>query len=144
MPAELDDSTYARITEFAQQGDELASQGSYRDAINVYNRGWKLLPEPKSDWSAATWLLAAIADAAYLGGFLTTARQALDDVMYCPDAIGNPFLHLRRGEVLFDQGELDAAADELVRAYMGAGSEIFEREPAKYLNFLKTRAVIAD
>jgi tetratricopeptide (TPR) repeat protein len=144
MPAELDDSTYAQITEFAAQGDELASQGAYRDAIKIYNKGWELLPEPKSDWSAATWLLAAIADAAYLGGFLTSARQALDYVMSCPDAIGNPFLHLRRGEVLFEQGELDAAADELMRAYMGAGMAIFEREPAKYLNFLKTRALIAD
>lgn len=144
MPAELDHSTYARIIEFAAQGDELAEQGAYRDAIKIYIKGWELLPEPKSDWSAATWLLAAIADAAYLGGFLTSARQALDDVMSCPDAIGNPFLHLRRGEVLFEQGELDAAADELMRAYMGAGISIFEREPAKYLNFLKTRALIAD
>lgn len=95
MPAELDDSTYAQITEFAAQGDELASRGAYRGAIKIYDKGWELLPEPKSDWSAATWLLTARADAAYLGGFLTSARQALDYVMSCPDAIGNPFLHLR-------------------------------------------------
>jgi len=144
MPAELDDSTYNQITEFAEQGDRLAAQGAYRDAIKVYNQGWRLLPEPRSEWSAATWLLAAIADAAYLGGFLASARQALDDVMGCPDALGNPFLHLRRGEVLFEQGEFDAAADELMRAYMGAGAEIFASEPAKYLNFLKTRALLTD
>jgi hypothetical protein len=62
--------------------------------------------------------------------------------MTCPGAIGNPFLHLRYGEVLYDAGELDAAADELMRAYRGAGLDIFLREDSRYLEFLKTRAKI--
>jgi hypothetical protein len=75
---------------------------------------------------------------------LTSARQALDYVMTCPGAIGNPFLHLRRGEVLFEQGELDGAADEFIRAYMGAGAQIFKDEPAKYLRFLEARADLSN
>jgi hypothetical protein len=39
-----------------------------------------------------------------------------------------------------DAGEPDAAADELIRAYMGAGQEIFASEDRRYLDFLKTRA----
>ena len=31
------------------------------------------------------------------------------------------------------------AADELARAYMGAGTEIFENDDPKYLEFLKTK-----
>ncbi|MDR3427737.1 hypothetical protein [Silvimonas sp.] len=38
--------------------------------------------------------------------------------------------------------EFDAAADELIRAYAGAGKEIFFREDEKYLDFLKAWAVI--
>jgi hypothetical protein len=91
---------------------------------------------------AATWVLAAIADAAFLGGFLQSARQAIEYGMTCPGAIGNPFMHLRFGQILLDLGERNRAADELMRAYMGAGAEIFERDDPKYLAFLKTRATL--
>ena len=60
--------------------------------------------------------------------------------MTCPGGLGNPFLHLRLGQVLLDQGHDDLAADELMRAYMGAGAEIFESEDGRYLRFLGTRA----
>ena len=138
-PVELDARTYELVTQLCAQGDELARHDDHRGAIARFNEAWQLLPEPKSDWHAATWILAGIADSGFLGGFLQTAREALDYVMRCPDAIGNPFLHLRRGQVLFEQGQLDGAADELTRAYMAEGEQIFTAEDAKYLNFLKTR-----
>jgi hypothetical protein len=100
------------------------------------------VPEPKDEWGASTWILGAIGDAAFLGGYKTLAREALEDAMHCPDAIGNPFLHLRLGQVLLDEDEPDRAADELIRAYMGAGPEIFVGEDPRYLAFLKTRAII--
>jgi hypothetical protein len=49
-------------------------------------------------------------------------------------------LHLRYGQVLLDGEEPDAAADELMRAYMAEGLEIFASEDPRYLAFLKTRA----
>ena len=58
--------------------------------------------------------------------------------VHCPDAIGNPFLHLRLGQCQFELDSLDRAADELARAYLGAGSDIFEGAD-KYFAFLKTR-----
>jgi len=44
--------------------------------------------------------------------------------------------------VLFEAGELDSAANELIKAYMGAGEDIFLKDDPKYLSFLKTRAQI--
>ncbi len=73
---------------------------------------------------------------------ISTLRQALEYVMTCPRAIGNPFLHLRYGQILFDDGEEDIAADELMWAYMGAGIDIFAQDDQKYLAFLKTKAKI--
>jgi hypothetical protein len=139
---ELDPDVYSRICEICAQGDDLAQAERYRDAIVRYNEAWNLVPDPRHEWEVATWVLAAIADSCFLGGFLKSARDALDYVMGCPDAIGNPFLHLRRGQVLYEQGELGAAADELIRAYMGGGPEIFEGESPKYVQFLATRADI--
>jgi hypothetical protein len=37
-------------------------------------------------------------------------------------------------------GDHDRAADELMRAYMGGGPDIFDEDDPKYLAFLRTRA----
>ena len=139
---ELSEKTHDEIKEYCANGDVLAGAGKFKEAIGAYNNAWKLIPEPKNQWEAATWVLAAIADAAFLGGFLQSARQAIEYGMTCPGAVGNPFMHLRCGQILLELGERDRAADELMRAYMGAGAEIFERDDPKYLAFLKTRATI--
>lgn len=138
----LDDTTYEEITRLCADGDSLAGEAKYDAAIAEYNKAWKLVPEPKNQWEASTWILAAIADACFLLGKNKSAREALEYAMTCPGAVGNSFLHLRLGQVLFDADEKDAAADELMRAYMGAGSEIFDKDDPKYLEFLKTKAKI--
>lgn len=138
--AELSGDLQKRILKFSAQGDELGKLRRFEEAISKYNQAWELVPEPKSDWNASTWLLAAIGNAAFQGGWYESAREALEFAMHCPDAIGNPFLHLRLGQALFEKGELDRSADELMRAYMGAGDEIFAAEDPKYRAFLATRA----
>lgn len=140
--SELDGATYEEITRFCADGDSLASEAKYDAAVAEYNKAWRLVPEPKNQWEASTWILAAIADACFLLGKNKSAREALEYAMTCPGAVGNSFLHLRLGQILFDANEKDAAADELMRAYMGAGSEIFDKDDPKYLQFLKTKAKI--
>ena len=141
---ELDDAVYDAVAKFCADGDKLAKRGRYEDAIAEYNKAWKMIPSPQNDWEASTWILAAIADACFLSGFMTSAREALEYAMTCPKAIGNPFLHLRLGQVLYEAGELDKSADELIRAYMGAGRRIFELDDKKYWTFLKSKADIAE
>lgn len=137
---ELPGTVHERIVALSGQGDAFAEDRRYDEAIAAYNQAWAMVPDPKTDWTASTWLLAAIGDACFRGGYFESAREALDYAMHCPDAIGNPFIHLRLGQVRFEKGDPDGAADELIRAYMGAGPEIFEDEDPKYLTFLSTRA----
>jgi hypothetical protein len=131
---------YQAVKLHCAEGDGLASVRKFEKAITEYNKAWLLIPDPKNDWEAATWVLAAIADAAFLGGHATTAREAIEYGMTCPGALGNPFMHLRFGQILFENNEIDRAADELMRAYMGAGPNIFVPKDPKYLSFLSTRA----
>ena len=128
------------ITRRSHARDALAEAGSFEAAIAEYNEAWKLIPEPKTDWDASTWVLAAIGDAAFQGGFMKSAQDALDYAMHCPGGIGNPCIHLRLGQVLLSRGDEKRAADELMRAYMVEGEEIFRTEHPKYLAFLKSRA----
>lgn len=135
LPEEIGDE----ILRLSAEGDELAESDQYPQALERYWEAWDLLPEPKTNWEAATWLLGAIGDANFLSGDFEAGRDSLTTAMHCPDAIGNPFLHLRLGQCQFELENLDRAADELSRAYMGAGEEIFESEDPKYFAFLKTK-----
>ena len=136
---ELPDETHDEIARLSAEGDSLAEHEQYAEAIRLYWEAFDLLPAPPERWGAATWLLAAIGDANYLGGDYEAGRDNLSVAMRCPDAIGNPFIHLRLGQCQFELGNLTRAADELARAYMGAGPEVFNAEDGKYFAFLKTR-----
>ena len=52
--------------------------------------------------------------------------------MSAPGTIGNPWVHLRLGQVKFELGDMKRAADELARAYMGGGRECLRDEDPKY------------
>jgi tetratricopeptide (TPR) repeat protein len=140
--AELPDELYATVKRLCGKGDSLAESGQFEDAIATYNDAWELIPDPRNKWGASTWILAAIGDAAFLGGFKQSAVKALRYALHCPGGLENPFIHLRFGQVLFDQGEHDDAADELARAYMGAGKDIFAKQDRRYLDFLAGRMIL--
>ena len=135
---ELPDALHRQIQSLCSDGDDLAEARRFEGAVARYNEAWMLVPEPKSRWNASTWILAAIGDACFLGGYGTSALEALRYAMQCPGGLGNPFLHLRLGQVLFDKGEEREAADQLARAYMGGGREIFAEQDPRYLAFLET------
>src|ERR1700682_5358262 len=104
MP-EFDDKLHERMLALCAEGDALATKERYADALNTY---WR-----------------AIGDANFLAGEFAAGRDNLGMAMHCPAAVGNPFLHLRLGQCQFELGNMDPAADELTRAYMADGGEIF-------------------
>lgn len=136
---ELPYGIHQQIITLSKKGDALASQTLYKEAIAQYTAALELLPHPREKWRACTWLLVAIGDAHFLAKDYRPARVALTDAMHCPDAIGNPFVHLRLGQVQYELGNSAWAADELARAYMGGGKEIFKPEDPKYFAFVKSK-----
>jgi hypothetical protein len=136
----LPDPIHDEIKRLCAIGDEHARRLAYADALTSYWAAWDLLPEPKTEWGAATWILAAIGDVNFLGADYVAGRDNLSNAMRCPGAIGNPFIHFRLGQCQFELGNQDRAADELMRAYMGAGREIFDQHDPKHFRFLASRA----
>lgn len=136
---ELDDGVYQEIEKNCHMGDEEVEKGNLSEAVGHYKKAWELLPEPQAKWNASTWILAAIGDVRYQMGEYEKTITALEYAIHCPDGLGNPFIHLRLGQSYFEKGQLDKAADELARAYMGAGEDIFSEQEAKYFDFLKTK-----
>lgn len=137
--AELNDEVYDEIKKLSKSGDDLADKGKYAQALKKYWTAFDLIPEPKTDWEASTWLLVAIGDSNFLGNDFEAGRDNLSNAMHCPNAIGNPFIHMRLGQCQFELNNLDRAADNLTRAYALEGDEIFENDDPKYIEFLKTK-----
>ncbi len=139
MNRELPYDVHESIQRFCAEGDSLAEAERYADAIARYGKALVLLPTPHQDWEAATWIYAALGDTHFLARDFERARQALTTVMLCPNALDNPFLWLRRGQVYFELGELKQAQDSLASAFMLGGREIFETEDPKYRAFIATK-----
>jgi tetratricopeptide (TPR) repeat protein len=138
----LDASTHAEIQRLASQGDVLADDGSFEEAIRRYHQAWQLIPDPKNRWEATTWLMGAIGDACFA---LQSFKQGSDAFRYaisCPGGGENPYLYLRLGQCQFEKSLMDAAAESLTRAYLLDGLTVFADEDPKYLTFLKTKMVI--
>jgi len=135
---ELPADVHERLMVLSEQGNALADQGNFRDAVERFIAALDLVPEPITDWEASTWLLGSIGDMNFQLRAYEHAARALADAMHCPGAIGNPFLHLRLGQCRLELGDRKRAADELTRAYAIEGKDIFAAEHTKYFEFLKT------
>ena len=136
MNRELPDDVHQSIKRLCAEGDSLAETTHYSDAIIRYEQALALLPTPHQDWEAATWIYAALGDTHFLAGDFQRACQALTAVMLCPNALDNPFLWLRRGQVYFELEDMKQAQDCLASAFMLAGRAIFETEDPKYGAFI--------
>jgi len=138
--AELPHEIHQEITSLCESGNQRAERGEYSLALEDFCSAWNLLPDPKYDWEAGTWILAALGDCQFLSGNYNEAYNQfrLAMVHECPGARENPFIRLRRGQCLFEIGDQAKAGEELAAAYMLEGAAVFASEDAKYFEFLQT------
>jgi tetratricopeptide (TPR) repeat protein len=138
----LSEGLYAKIQTLSAEGDAFVDIGEHTQAVEKYREAVTLLPPPKEDWEAWTWLYCAMGDAYFFNQNWDSCYDSFQQALKGPDALGNPYIHLRLGQSALEIGEEPRATDELLRAYMGAGLEIFEQEEGKYLEFLQTKVNI--
>jgi tetratricopeptide (TPR) repeat protein len=140
----MERATHERILALHGEGDKLVEDGRIGSALGKYAEAWAQIPDPKERWRISTRVISAIADCWFLAGKYDEVLRALEFGMNCPDAVGNPFLHLRLGQALLEQGQEDRAEEELMLAYEAHGKEIFALEDPKYLAFLAGRGRIEE
>jgi tetratricopeptide (TPR) repeat protein len=130
---------HERIADLCKEGDALVSAGRPDGARQKYIAALKLLPGEPRQWEAATWIYVALGDVHFHSRDFDKAFKCFYNAVQCPKGLGNPYIHLRLGQLHFERNEFDKAADELTRAYMGGGIDIFMEDDPKYLAFLETR-----
>ena len=138
----LGDALHRTIQQLAQDGDELARAGKQAEAWVKYAEALRLLPAPVPQWQAATWLYAALGDTHFHRQDWEQVQRWFGIALECPGGFDNPHVHLRLGQAAFQLRDLDKAADELTRAYLGGGLDILLEDEPRYLQFLQTRITL--
>ena len=139
MALQLSDALHRQITALCKKGDALASAGKPEDAKQKYIAALKLLPGEPVQWEAATWIYVALGDVHFHAQNFDKAFKCFYNAVQSPKGLGNPYIHLRLGQLYFEQENFAKATDELTRAYMGGGIDIFMEDDPKYLEFLETK-----
>ncbi|MCG8337751.1 MAG: tetratricopeptide repeat protein [Proteobacteria bacterium] len=134
---ELTDQIYDKIIELCDQGDQYIENGDYNKAVDIYTKALDLVPSPKTDWEASTWIYTAIGDAYFFLEDFSKATDNFYNVLNCPGGLSNPYVLLRLGESLFENGDSNKAKEYLLKAYMLDGKKIFDEEDIKYFNHIK-------
>ncbi len=135
--AKLDDALYSRILEMTKIAEGKQTVGACKDAARIYLEALEMLPKPIEQWEAATWLSGRAADALFLDRQYAAALDELRRTLRLPDAVSNPFIWLRHGQSLYEQGNMAESQQSLLKAYMLGGEDVFEDEHPKYLNAIK-------
>ncbi|AXA90578.1 tetratricopeptide repeat protein [Massilia sp. YMA4] len=142
MSDTLPEALHKRIVTACQDGDALAAAGQLEAAKDCYLAALQLLPGERRHWEAATWIYVALGDAHFKLRNHDKAFKCFHNAVQCPHGVGNPYVHLRLGQLCLERGDLERAADELTRAYMGGGVDIFMEDDPKYLAFRQTRIAL--
>jgi tetratricopeptide (TPR) repeat protein len=141
MPSDLPPDVAAEVEALCAEGEGAAASGAYAQAVLRYEAALELLPEPRPQWSLASWLWLAIADARYRGRDFAGALEPISLALSQGDG-ANVLLHLRRGQCLIELGLEADGLDALARAYAGGGRALFEREEPRWLAAIADLAAI--
>lgn len=136
---ELPPSVSRQVDFLSEEGNDLADQGAFAPAAEKWVQALDLLPAPAVEWEAYTWLKASIGDARYQLADFDGAREAFFDALNGPDGQENPFVHYRLGQTELALNNEKAGIDELLKAYMLDGEEIFLEEDDGHVFLQKLR-----
>ena len=135
----------AKLDEFAERGNHLEEENQYEKAIQAWQEGLALIPEPQQLYSETVWFLAAIGDVYFQQALHAKAHECFNKARGNLSGAGyqNPFIMLRLGQCCLEIGDEKNAIEYLLRAYMMEGKELFEPDEdgnddgLKYFNYLK-------
>lgn len=133
-----------------RDADQAMEENDWEEAYLSLADAWDILCEDKPDHKAheAFWLVLSWANAAFMSQEFDDCLEKLSEALKIfrdhELVIGNPFFHLRVGQCLFELAESDSertdatgqVVDNLARALICGGIEIFENEDTKYLELV--------
>ena len=105
MTNELPAKIYKRIKCLCGEGDRCLELNNFEGALEKYRKAWELVPDDKIDWEASTWILASAGEVYFRQQRHVEALDRFLRAIQCPAGPGNPFIHLRLGQLHFELGD---------------------------------------
>jgi tetratricopeptide (TPR) repeat protein len=130
---ELKNQFSEQIKQLCQQGYDAYDEHNWDEALRYFYKAWNLLPKPQTDWKESGWILTALGDTYFRAGRYRPAKEALNSALHCQGINYNPFVLLRLGQALLEQGDAVRAHETLAFAYKKGGRSLFKNEAPKYL-----------
>lgn len=121
---QLSDAIYNELHGLADQGNVAIDQGRFNEAILLWEQALQLLPEPVTQWQAAFWLYASMAEGYYQLERFDESVASLTQAMNCPEAKENPYPYYMLGKCYW-RLDHEQAAEYLLKAYDLDGEGIF-------------------
>jgi tetratricopeptide (TPR) repeat protein len=95
------------------------------------------LDEPKTSSEFAVMLFAGIGEAYFLQSIWEQSYEYFSKALKSKGGSSDPYLNLRIGQILFEQGNLKKSEKALLKAYKGSGHFIFDGEDKKYFELIR-------
>lgn len=131
------DEVYPKIKSYSNKGNTVLEEANFDYAEQCFQDALELIPEPKNEFSATTWLYAALGDVYYQQGAYTAALDAFMGAYNGSEGYYNPYVVYMLGKIYYELGVMNKAKEFLTMAYMVAGEDIFLEDDGKYLEMVE-------
>ena len=132
-----EDELAEKIGSISKKAKGLTLTGKFQESIAEYRKGIALLGEKVQSSKYAVMLFCGVGEAYFLQKKWPEALEYYGKAVSSEGGLGEPLIHLRLGQIRFEFGQLEKAADELMRAYMGGGTLMFKGEDPKYFKLIE-------
>lgn len=135
----LKDEIYEQVELISEEGNDFADDEEYAAAAGKFKEALELVPDPKTDWEASTWLYSSIGNMYFMLDDFAQAAEYFLQAISCPDGKINSFIQMRLGQSFLELKQEDKALEHLLKGYRLGGKSLFAEEESKYLAFLGKR-----
>lgn len=117
------------VESLCEAGEAFMADGAFDLGSMQLPKGLATLPEPRTDWSCAVPILAAIGDGYFIRRDFAECKESFMQILRDADGSpDNPFIRLRLGQCLYELGDEQEAANWLVGAYLVGNCKLFEND----------------
>ena len=113
------------IERICRAAEDYLVEGNTKEAYRKYKEALDIIPEPKTSYETATWILVSIGDMYFKNKQYEMARDYFFEAKNCPNGVSNPYVLFRLGQSLVEMNDESEAKEFLLRAYMLVGDDIF-------------------
>lgn len=135
----LEQDVFQKAVEFFRKAGQFAREGEFKQFASLAEEGWKVFPDPKSQWNQGYTVAKGAFCICLEYGEAEEAKKWLDRMIENNDELHNfdtELFHMK-AKYHFETQEYQAALELWKQLVKKVGLRYFEGEDKKYLNFYR-------